>query len=64
MGEATPPGTPFRAGDPARPGDAYGRAKLAIERALAAVAREAGLDLVILRPPLVYGPGSREISGP
>ena len=56
MGMATPPGMPFRAGDPARPGDPYGRAKLAIERALAAVARDAGLDLVILRPPLVYGP--------
>lgn len=57
MGEATAPGVPFRPGDPARPHDAYGRAKLATERALTAAARESGLELVILRPPLVYGPG-------
>jgi nucleoside-diphosphate-sugar epimerase len=57
MGEATPPGRGFSAGDPTRPEDAYGRAKLASERALAAVADKTGLDLVILRPPLVYGPG-------
>ena len=57
MGETTPPGRAFRADDPPRPEDAYGRAKLASERALAAVADETGLELVILRPPLVYGPG-------
>src|SRR5712691_11021153 len=57
MGEATPLGRPFRADDPPRPADAYGRAKLASERALAEVADATGLELVILRPPLVYGPG-------
>src|SRR5207244_8286630 len=57
MGEATLPGRAFRADDPLRPEDAYGRAKLASEHALAAVADETGLELVILRPPLVYGPG-------
>ena len=36
------------------PGDSYGRAKLAAERALA----DTGLEVVILRPPPVYGPGS------
>jgi nucleoside-diphosphate-sugar epimerase len=56
MGETTPPGRGFRAEDPPRPEDAYGRAKLASERSLAAVADKTGLDLVILRPPLVYGP--------
>jgi nucleoside-diphosphate-sugar epimerase len=56
MGSETRPGAPFRAGDPALPEDSYGRAKLAIEDALAAAARESGLDLVILRPPLVHGP--------
>jgi nucleoside-diphosphate-sugar epimerase len=56
MGSATPRGAPFRAGDPARPDDSYGQAKLAIETAVAAAARETGLDLVILRPPLVHGP--------
>ncbi|MGH7060447.1 MAG: NAD-dependent epimerase/dehydratase family protein, partial [Stellaceae bacterium] len=57
MGDATPPGSPFRAGDRPRPRDPYGRAKLAIEPALAAAANAAGLELVMLRPPLVYGPG-------
>jgi nucleoside-diphosphate-sugar epimerase len=57
MGDATPPGRPFRADDMPHPEDAYGRAKLASERALAKIAGESGLELVILRPPLVYGPG-------
>jgi nucleoside-diphosphate-sugar epimerase len=56
MGEATAPGERFRAGDPLSPQDAYGQAKLVIERAIAAASSES-LDLVILRPPLVYGPG-------
>jgi len=43
----------FRAGDPPAPGDAYGRCKLAIEQAMIT----AGGRLVVLRPPLVYGPG-------
>jgi UDP-N-acetyl-alpha-D-quinovosamine dehydrogenase len=59
MGSATQPGAPFRTGDPARPDDLYGRTKLAIEGALVAEARRSGLDLVILRPPLVYGPGAK-----
>ena len=59
MGEATRPGRPFRADDPTRPTDSYGRAKLAIEEAVLAAARETRLDLVIVRPPLVYGPGVR-----
>ncbi len=57
MGAATPPRRPLRADDPPLPRDAYGRAKLAIEDAVASAARDTGLDLVILRPPLVYGPG-------
>ena len=59
MGEATVPGRPFRPEDEPRPEDAYGRAKLASERAAAASAREAGIELVVIRPPLVYGPGVR-----
>jgi nucleoside-diphosphate-sugar epimerase len=57
MGDATAPGQLFRADDCPRPDDAYGRAKLATERALEQVAAATGLELVILRPPLVYGPG-------
>jgi len=57
MAEATLPGAPLRATDPPRPRDPYGRGKLAIERAVQAAARESGIEIVILRPPLVYGPG-------
>ena len=56
MGAATRPGAPFRAADPPSPCDAYGRAKLMREKSLLAIAQQTGLDLVILRPPLVYGP--------
>jgi nucleoside-diphosphate-sugar epimerase len=59
MAEATPPGRPLRGSDAPRPHDPYGRGKLAIERALQAAARESGIEIVILRPPLVYGPGVR-----
>jgi nucleoside-diphosphate-sugar epimerase len=57
MGDATMPGAPFRCTDLPFPRDPYGRGKLASERALQVVSRETGLELVILRPPLVYGPG-------
>jgi nucleoside-diphosphate-sugar epimerase len=56
MGAVTAPGAPFRSNDPPLPRDAYGRAKLANERFLLAAAQDTGLELVILRPPLVYGP--------
>jgi nucleoside-diphosphate-sugar epimerase len=59
MGEETSPSKPFRALDVPRPQDAYGRGKLATEQALTAVAGKSGIELVILRPPLVYGPGVR-----
>jgi nucleoside-diphosphate-sugar epimerase len=57
MGKASLPGAPFRAGDKPQPRDDYGRGKLAIENALRTAAQETGIELVILRPPLVYGPG-------
>lgn len=38
------------------PSDPYGRSKLAAERQLATIAAESGLEFVIIRPPLVYGP--------
>ena len=56
-GEETAPGRPFRAGDPANPGDAYGVSKLEAERGLQAIARTRGMELIIVRSPLVYGPG-------
>ncbi|MFT0171991.1 NAD-dependent epimerase/dehydratase family protein [Paraburkholderia mimosarum] len=47
---------PLREDAVAQPDDAYGRSKLAAERSLADLRRETGLDVVIVRPPLVYGP--------
>ena len=56
-GESTVPGVPFRAdGEPA-PKDAYGLSKHEAEQALRQLAGETGMDVVIIRPPLVYGPG-------
>jgi nucleoside-diphosphate-sugar epimerase len=48
---------PFTADDAPRPDDAYGRSKLEAERALFRIAAETGLEVAIVRPPLVYGPG-------
>jgi nucleoside-diphosphate-sugar epimerase len=59
MGAATAPGRPFQAGDEPRPESAYGRSKLATEAALAEAARDTAIELAIIRPPLVYGPGVR-----
>jgi nucleoside-diphosphate-sugar epimerase len=59
MGEATALGQPFRPSDGPHPEDNYGRAKLASEQAAGAAAAETGLELVVVRPPLVYGPGVR-----
>lgn len=47
---------PLREDSTAQPDDAYGRSKLAAERSLAVLRDEMGLDVVIVRPPLVYGP--------
>lgn len=56
-GEETAPGRPFRADDEPAPEDAYGVSKHEAEEALHRVAAETGLEVVIIRPPLVYGPG-------
>jgi nucleoside-diphosphate-sugar epimerase len=58
-GETTAPGTAFRPDDAPAPYDAYGRSKLAAEQVLHRVAGETGLETVVVRPPLVYGPGVR-----
>lgn len=48
---------PFRAGDPPHPLDPYAISKWEAEQALLQIAGETGLEIVVLRPPLVYGPG-------
>lgn len=50
------PGRPLREDDLPSPQDAYGCSKHEAEIALRRFADESGLDVVIVRPPLVYGP--------
>jgi nucleoside-diphosphate-sugar epimerase len=54
-GESTAPGRPFRADDAPNPSDAYAISKYEAEQILSGVA---GLETVIIRPPMVYGPGA------
>jgi nucleoside-diphosphate-sugar epimerase len=56
-GEQTPPNEPFTAEDSPAPADPYGISKLEAEQGLQQIALETGMELVIIRPPLVYGPG-------
>ncbi len=56
-GEASIPGKPFTAAAAPFPVEPYGVSKAEAELRLADVARETGIELVIVRPPLVYGPG-------
>lgn len=51
--------TPYSEADPPAPEDDYARSKLAAEEGLFALARKTGLEVVVLRPPLVYGPDVR-----
>ena len=53
------PGHPWREDDQPVPSDPYGVTKLEAERELAGFGREQGMEVVVLRPPLVYGPGVR-----
>jgi nucleoside-diphosphate-sugar epimerase len=55
-GEATKPGRPFSAAEAPAPLDAYGVSKWEAEQALWEVSRQTGLEVVVVRPPLVYGP--------
>lgn len=50
------PGRPLRAGDAPHPSDAYARSKWRAEAALAECAARTGLEVVVVRSPLVIGP--------
>ncbi|MDN7426919.1 NAD-dependent dehydratase [Burkholderia sp. AU16741] len=52
-------GTPLSESTRPNPQDAYGRSKLRAEQQLALFGASAGLDVVVVRPPLVYGPSVR-----
>ena len=56
-GEQTEPGHAFTESDAPNPQDAYGQSKHEAEQGLHQIARETGMEVVIIRPPLVYGPG-------
>ena len=58
-GEASRRGRPFRADDPPRPEDPYAISKHEAEQALFRLAAISGMDVTVIRPPLVYGPGVR-----
>lgn len=56
-GESTIYSQPFTHDCAAAPEDAYGCSKQAAEDGLRQLVANSGMDLVIIRPPLVYGPG-------
>ncbi len=56
-GETTQPGQPYIADDVPSPLDPYGVSKLEAEQGLWDIQAQTGMEVVIVRPPLVYGPG-------
>lgn len=58
-GESTAVGQAFQPEQGSAPSDPYGRSKWEAEQELRALATATGLEVVIVRPPLVYGPGVR-----
>jgi nucleoside-diphosphate-sugar epimerase len=56
-GEWTEQGKPFSANDTHIPTDPYGVSKYEAEQGLKQIAQETGLEVVIIRPPLIYGKG-------
>lgn len=56
-GEETQVGTPFTADDMPAPSDPYGVSKMEAEQQLMLLGKEIGMEIVVIRPVLVYGPG-------
>lgn len=56
-GEGTLPGQPYTAFDTPAPQDPYGVSKMEAEQGLRQIADETAMQVVIIRPVLVYGPG-------
>ncbi|WP_305464037.1 NAD-dependent epimerase/dehydratase family protein [Photobacterium leiognathi] len=55
-GESTTGRKPFSSSDIPSPEDAYGQSKCKAEKALLELAKTSNMEIVIVRPPLVYGP--------
>lgn len=56
-GEETKPGQPYTEADDPAPKDAYGQSKLEAELGLRDISNKTGIEIVILRPPMIYGLG-------
>ncbi|MBF4270353.1 NAD-dependent epimerase/dehydratase family protein, partial [Vibrio anguillarum] len=56
-GEGTKRDKPFTSFDLHAPEDDYGVSKSEAEQALFAIGKETGMEIVVIRPTLVYGPG-------
>lgn len=56
-GESSYAGHPFRFDDKPNPRDSYSLSKADAEQGLKEIAQKTNMDVVIIRPPLVYGPG-------
>ena len=56
-GEGTAPGKPYTAFDTPAPQDPYGVSKMEAEQGLRETAQQTGMEVVVIRPVLVYGPG-------
>lgn len=57
MGEANLDGEPFRSDQTPNPADPYAQSKYEAEQGLLEISRETGMEVVIIRPPLIYGEG-------
>lgn len=56
-GESTQDDKPFLETDDTVPTDPYGLSKFEAEQGLLAIAQQTNMEVVIIRPPLIYGPG-------
>jgi len=59
LGERTLAGQRFRVNDPPQPADPYGISKHEAEVGLRRLAGRSRMQIVVIRPPLIYGPGVR-----
>lgn len=51
--------TPYKESDTPKPEDPYAISKWEAEQGLLEISRQTGIEIVIVRPPLVYGPGAK-----
>lgn len=58
-GEESPHDRPHLASDPPRPEDPYGHSKAEAEARLRRIGADASIEVVVIRPPLLIGPGGK-----